>query len=146
MTFTSDKQIHYIAHGIITCSLPKSEWTHAAHFAAAVALLSERGLRAAETDMPGLIRSYNDATGVENSDTDGYHETITLASLRVAHTFVVAATPNKMLFEITNTIMASPLGTPGWLIKYWSKEKLFSVEARRSWQEPDLKPLDFENF
>ena len=35
-------------------------------------------------EMPGLIRAYNESTGVPNTDTGGYHETITLASLRAA--------------------------------------------------------------
>jgi hypothetical protein len=35
-------------------------------------------------EMPKLIRTYNEATGVANTDTSGYHETITLVSIRAA--------------------------------------------------------------
>ena len=34
--------------------------------------------------LPGLIRAFNEATGTPNTDTGGYHETITRASLRAA--------------------------------------------------------------
>jgi hypothetical protein len=30
-----------------------------------------------------------------------------------------------------------------WLLAYWTRERLFSVDARRGWTEPDLKPLPF---
>ena len=79
----TDSDIARIGRGVETCTLPKPEWTHAAHFAAAVWLLTRPGLDA-ERAMPPLIRAYNEATGVQNTDTAGYHETITLASLRAA--------------------------------------------------------------
>jgi hypothetical protein len=47
------------------------------------------------------------------------------------------------LFETCNALMASPLGKSDWLMGYWSRALLFSVEARRGWVEPDLKPLPF---
>ena len=81
--FTSDAEIEHIGRGLLDCSLPKIEWTHAAHFAAAFWLLRRSEADAAR-DMPRLIRAYNVATGVPNSDSSGYHETITLGSLRAA--------------------------------------------------------------
>ena len=29
--------------------------------------------------------------------------------------------------------MASNLGNPNWLLEYWSRDRLMSVEARRQW-------------
>jgi hypothetical protein len=141
--FTSDAEIDRIGLGFLDLTLPKPEWTHAAHFAAALWLLRHRpGLDLAAA-MPGLIRRYNTATGVENSDTGGYHETITLASLRAARAFAAPYPPDAPLHEALSALMASPLGAPGWLEAYWSKSRLTSVEARRRWVEPDLKPLPF---
>jgi hypothetical protein len=42
--FHSDVEIDYLARGLIDRSLPKSAWTHAAHFAAALWLLKRDGL------------------------------------------------------------------------------------------------------
>lgn len=81
--YTSDKDILDIAHGLRDRTLPKPEWTHNAHFAAAVWLIRSP-LYDAERDMPAMIRRYNLACGVANTDTEGYHETITLASIRMA--------------------------------------------------------------
>lgn len=40
-------------------------------------------------------------------------------------------------------LLNSPLGNSKWLLEHWSRERLFSVEARRAWLPPDLKPLPF---
>jgi hypothetical protein len=40
-------------------------------------------------------------------------------------------------------LMSSPLGKSDWPLAYWTRARLFSVEARRSWVEPDLEPLPF---
>ncbi len=137
----TDADIARIGRGLVDRTLPKSEWTHAAHFAAAFWLITRDGADP-EAQMPGLIRAYNAATGGVNSDTEGYHETITLASLRAARA-VLAARPHASLAQALGDLMAGPLGRSDWLLAHWSKDRLFSVAARRAWVEPDLQPLPF---
>ena len=137
--FNSDDEIAAIGVGLLDLSLPKPRWTHAAHFATALWLISCRQDLDASRAMPGFIRAYNEATGVANTDTEGYHETITQASLRAARSFLLQDR-GRSLFETCNALMASPLGKSDWLFGYWSRTLLFSVEARRGWVEPDLKP------
>jgi hypothetical protein len=139
--FTSDAEIEHIGRGLLDCSLPKIEWTHAAHFAAAFWLL-QRSESGAARDMPQLIRAYNVATGVANTDSNGYHETITLGSLRAARAWL-AARPEAALHEALTELLDSEYGRSDWLFSYWSKPVLFSVAARRTWVEPDLRPLPF---
>ena len=140
--FSSDAEIVAIGCGVLELTLPKPRWTHAAHFAAALWLIRCRQDLDAARAMPGIIRAYNEATGVANTDTDGYHETITQASLRAARNFLLQD-PRRSLFETCNALLASRLGKSDWPLCYWSRALLFSVEARRGWVEPDLKPLPF---
>ena len=142
-SFTSEAEIDHIGLGFLALSLPKPEWTHAAHFAAALWLMRHQPERDLPAEMPGLIRRYNQATGVANTDNGGYHETITLASLRAARAVFASYRASTPLYEIANALMASPLGAPDWLLVYWSRPRLMSVEARRHWGEPDLQPLLF---
>jgi hypothetical protein len=135
----TDHDIERIARGLIDRTLPKSGWTHAAHFAAAFWLLRHRG-DAAFRDMPPLIRAYNESTGVANTDTGGYHETITVASLRVARAWL-AARPDMPLHAALAELLASPYGRSDWLLAHWSRDRLFSVIARRTWVDPDLQAL-----
>jgi hypothetical protein len=139
--FTCDADVERIGRGMIDRSLPKPEWTHAAHFAAALWLLRRPDTDALR-DMPGFIRAYNEATGTPNTDTSGYHHTITLASLRAARAWL-AARPHASLHAALEELLASSFGRSDWLLTYWTRPVLFSVAARRAWVEPDVKPLPF---
>jgi hypothetical protein len=141
--FTSEAEIHRIGCGLIERSLPKAEWTHGAHFAAALWLLRYRADWNASRRMPDLIRAYNEATGVANTPTSGYHETITQASLRAADALPARYKTNVPIHTVANALMASPLGRSDWLLAYWSRLRLFSVEARREWVDPDLQPFPY---
>ena len=55
--YATDAEVAHIAHGVRDKTLPKPEWTHAAHFAAALWLLRDRPLADVAADMPGLIRA-----------------------------------------------------------------------------------------
>jgi hypothetical protein len=137
----SATDIDRIGFGVLHRTLPKPEWTHAAHLAAAFWLVDRSGDNAAR-EMPAMIRAYNEATGVANTDRSGYHETITLASLRAVHAWLddrARLTLNESLTEM----LASDYGRSDWLLAYWSRPVLLSVAARRSWVNPDLKPLPF---
>lgn len=141
MTKLTDMDIARIARGVIDRTLPKADWTHTAHFAAALWLIARHGAEA-EHAMPPLIRAYNAATGVANTDTSGYHETITLVSLRAARS-VMAAHAGAPLAIVLQALMASEYGSSGWPLAYWTRAVLFSVEARRNWVAPDIQPLPF---
>ncbi|MFN3799004.1 MAG: hypothetical protein ACK4S5_16090, partial [Sphingobium yanoikuyae] len=80
----TDDEIEALGTGFCACTLPKARWTHGAHFATALWLILRRPDIDAEIDMPGMIRRYNESVGGVNSDTSGYHETITQASLHMA--------------------------------------------------------------
>lgn len=142
-TFRSDADLSAIAEGVIARTLPKSAWTHAAHFAAAVWIVARRPDLDAERDMPGLIRAYNEATDTPNTDTGGYHETITQASLGAVRAVIVGLPPETPPFAVLNALLASGYGDKHWPLAFWTRERLFSVEARRTWVEPDLAPLPF---
>jgi hypothetical protein len=139
--FSDDDAVDRLARGVIDGSCPKAEWTHAAHFAVAFWVLRHWPDRPAETTLPDIIRTYNEATGVRNTDTSGYHETITLASIRAARSFLGGYPASLPLHELVDVLMDTHLGDSGWILAYWSRERLFSVEARRVWVGPDLQPL-----
>jgi hypothetical protein len=140
--FTSDDEIAAIGREFLALTLPKTVWTHSAHFAATLWLMVHRPDLDLAAQMPQFIRAYNAATGGVNSDTEGYHETITQASLRATRSFL-AGFSGHSLFSTCNALLASPLGDPDWLLQHWSRERLFSVRARKHWVDPDLKPLPF---
>jgi hypothetical protein len=140
--FRNDEEIARIARGVFDLSLPKPEWTHAAHFAAALWVLRHRP-EPAETVLRCAIPAYNAATGVPNTDDSGYHETITLASVAAARALLETHSSETPLHAVLDALMAGPLGRSDWLLAHWTKERLFTPEARRRWVEPDLAPAPF---
>jgi hypothetical protein len=140
--FVSDTEIEAIGLGLIDRSLPKPAWTHAAHFAAALWVIACRPDLVAERDMPAIIRAFNEATGVANTDMSGYHETITQASMRAARAHLCAHPPAP-LYVICNALLASPMKDPDWLLAHWRRSTLFSPAARLRWVPPDRAALPF---
>ncbi|HVW72876.1 MAG TPA: hypothetical protein VHC39_04500 [Rhizomicrobium sp.] len=141
--YASEAEIIHVGEGFCDRTLPRGEWTHAAHFAAALWLMRYRPDIDAAEQMPRMIRAYNESVGGVNDNSRGYHETITLASLRALRGVLDANPAEVPVYQIVNALMASALGNPNWLLEYWSRDVLMSVEARRQWREPDLKPLPF---
>jgi hypothetical protein len=141
--YASEAEIIRIGEGLTARTLPRAEWTHAAHFAAVLWLMRYRPDLDAVRDMPELIRAYNLSVGRVNDDSGGYHETITQASLRAARGVLDAYPADMPVWRVVNALMSSTLANPNWLLEYWSLHRLMSVEARRQWLEPDLKPLPF---
>jgi hypothetical protein len=141
--YHSEAEIIRIGKEVSSRTFPRQEWTHAAHFAAALWLMRYRPELEPVTEMPRLIRAYNESVGRTNDDSGGYHETITQASLRALRGVLDAYPADAPVYRIVNALMASSLANPNWLLEYWSQPRLMSVEARRQWLEPDLKPLPF---
>ncbi|WP_353216927.1 hypothetical protein [Sandarakinorhabdus sp.] len=134
--------IAHIGKGIIAATLPKSEWTHAAHVAAAAHVVAARPDLVAEAAMPGLIRRYNEACGVANTDTAGYHHTITLASIASVRAGLALAPAGSLAAQV-NWLLAGMLGDKYWPERFWQHDTLFSPAARRAWLAPDRGPLPF---
>jgi hypothetical protein len=112
--YASETEIIRIGEGFADLSLPRGEWTHAAHFAAALWLMRYR----TDLDAAGMIRAYNESVGRVNDDSGGYHETITQASLRALRG-VLDVNPETPIHQLVNALMASNLGNPNWLLEYW---------------------------
>lgn len=137
----SNADIAALAERLLARTLPKEQWTHAAHLTATLRLVRTRdaGL---ERDLPGIIRAYNVAVGGVNDDKSGYHETITQAYLAAIRAFEAALPPGLDDAQAAARLLATPLGDKDWPLTHWSREALFTPAARLGWVEPDLKPLD----
>ena len=139
----SDETIEELAHGMTACRLPKERWTPGAHWATALWLIRHRPEAAEPAAMGAAIRAYNASVGGVNSDTSGYHETITIASLRAARAEMGRHAPDVPLSHILAGLLAGELGRSDWPLAYWRRDTLFSVAARRGWVAPDLGDLPF---
>jgi hypothetical protein len=139
--FNSDAEVAHIGEGLLARTLPRAEWTHEAHLAATTYLLTRRPDVDLDKQLPDIIRGYNESVGGVNSDTEGYHETITRMFLRGVRLFLAEADASEPLHDLVNALLMSPMGRRDWPLRFYSPERLFSVEARRDFVTPDLAAL-----
>lgn len=135
--FSDDSTIRRVGEGLLARTLPREEWTHEAHLAACLWLLRERSDIRVEQQLPDIIRSYNESVGGVNDDSQGYHETLTqfyIATVK-AHN---AEQAELDLLSSVNLLLRSKRGTRDWPLRFYSKDMLFSVRARRELVPPDL--------
>ena len=119
---------------VVTGSLPKSEWTHEAHVAVCTALVRRAGEDRALRLLSRIIPRLNRVHGTPNTDTSGYHATITEYYVRAVGALVAAGLDRRAIASHPSTGREAPL-------RHWHRETLFSAPARRHWIAPDISPL-----
>ena len=139
--FLSEDAVAHVGEGLLACTLPREEWTHEAHLAATTYLVLKHPEIDLDVELPGIISRYNESVGGRNTDTEGYHDTITRSYLRGIRLFLEEADVARPIDELVNELLMSPMGRRDWPLRFWSKDRLMSVEARLSWVDPDLAAM-----
>ena len=138
--FERDSDIRALGEGLLACALPREAWTHEAHLGACLWLLSERPDIDVDAEIGGIIRRFNESVGGVNDDTQGYHDSITRAYVAGVRLFLSETTATSLV-ERVNAMLLSDVGRRDWPLRFYSRELLFSVPARRGFVEPDPMPL-----
>jgi hypothetical protein len=144
--FLSDDSVAHVGEGLLFRTLPRDEWTHEAHLAATTWLVLKHPEIDLDSDLRGIISRYNESAGTPNSDTEGYHDTITRAFLRGIRLFLNEADMSRPIHVLVNELLMTPMGRRDWPLRFWSKDLLLSVEARRNWVAPDRAAMPFSEF
>jgi hypothetical protein len=129
-----------VARGLIDRTLPKGEWTHHAHLRAGLWHVMQHGAVAALELLRARITAYNESVGTANTDSSGYHETITRFYVIVIDRFLSAADRSLDVDALADQLIAAH-GDRRLPLHHYSESRLFSPVARRSWVEPDLRPV-----
>lgn len=140
--FHDDESIVHIGEGLLARTLPREEWTHEAHLAACTWIVRDRPDVTPERDMVAIISGYNEAVGGVNDDSQGYHETITQVYIAGVKAHLAELETAMSLYEAVNALLLSARGRRDLPLRFYSKELLFSVPARRGFVEPDRASLD----
>ena len=137
------EKIEVLVEQFQNSTLPKEAWTHEAHLIVAVWHLNKYAKAEATCLLRAGIIHYNAAVGTKNTPTGGYHETITLFWIWLINEYIEN---NKGLKtnELVAVFLESTYAKKDVFLKYYSKELLFSVDARANWTEPDLSRLSID--
>jgi hypothetical protein len=115
--------------------LPKAEWTHVAHVAIAASHAVRYGTGSFQRIKEGILR-HNAACGIPNTDSSGYHETLTRLWAEIV---------SRVVSHFTDPWRAAchaveKLGEDRDLHRlYYSFDVVQCAEARRSWMPPDIE-------
>jgi hypothetical protein len=126
-----------VVEGFRDRTLPKEKWTHQAHLVTALWYHVNHSHLEAICYLRSGIIAYNEATGGKNTHTDGYHETITLFWCKTINRFVEKHRGIPLL-DLCREFLESEYASRDYLLRYYSRERLFSLEARATWAEPDI--------
>lgn len=140
-SFASDEAVARVGEGLLARDLPREDWTHEAHLAATTYLVLRHPEIDLDAELPGLIRAYNESVGGVNSDSEGYHDTITRVFLHGIRLFLLEAETDEPVHDLVNELLLSPMGRRDWPARFYSRDLLFSVPARRGFVTPDIAAL-----
>jgi hypothetical protein len=132
----TDSDIESFIRAFEDVSLPKSEWTHSRHLVMALWYLRRLDRDGATTLIRDGIQRYNAHQG----NLTGYHETITLAWVAVIERFLCARDRNVPVSVLAGELLGQ-CGDKDYLLRFYSRERLFTDEARQRWVPPDLAEI-----
>ncbi len=134
---SSDETILELYEGFNTCTLTDRQWTHTPHLLVALCCVRAHGGEAAIDRLRSGIRALNSARG---KSADAYHETITLAWVRVIASFLAESDRGQAL-SLLAAALVERCGAPSYLFQFYTRDTLLSLRARTGWVPPDLQPL-----
>jgi hypothetical protein len=137
--FDTEADLQALTDGFLDHSLPKDAWRHDTHCLVTAWLLLRRPDIDLRTELPDLIRTYNVAVGGENTDTAGYHHTITLFYLDAITAFMAGRDTSNAV-AACRAMLASPIRDKDFPLRHYTHDRLVSREARLGWLEPDIQP------
>ena len=135
--YETSSEIESLVLRFESCRLMPSEMTHSAHLIISLWYLSQfplpEGARRISENLIRFIGHY----GLK-----GYNETITLFWIKLISRFLESVDSSLSIADLANDLTGR-FNNSQIIFDYYSRERLFSEEARIGWVEPDLKPLDF---
>ncbi|HEV2802270.1 MAG TPA: hypothetical protein VGW12_17490 [Pyrinomonadaceae bacterium] len=136
--YRSEREIEKLVEDFESCTVLREEFDHGAHLAVALWYLARFPYAMAEEHMRAGLHRY---TAHHNAQAN-YNETLTLFWLKLVSHFLARADDAHTLDERANELLAA-YGSSKLAFEYYSRALVQTPEAKTSWVEPDLKPLDF---
>jgi hypothetical protein len=121
--------------------LPRERWTHSAHLLTGACYVHMLGEEPAIQRMRLCIKRHNESVGTRNTETSGYHETITIAWIKLmARLLRESGAMERAAFA--HLAVERFAGDRDIFRRYYAFDLVKSVEARRTWVPPDLATFD----
>ena len=141
--YRSPCEIDSLVHAFQECSLPRSQWTHAAHLTIGLWYLFYDFEQEAIDAVRNGIKRYNSVQGIESTKDTGYHETLTLFWIGIVRGYLAEESRNRSIVHLANGLIEK-YAARNLPFCYYTRDRLMSWEARINWVEPDLRAIELQ--
>ncbi|MEQ1604816.1 MAG: hypothetical protein ABL999_08090 [Pyrinomonadaceae bacterium] len=137
MRYTSETEIADIVRTFEDATISRDTWKHAEHLTVALYYLNLYDLETATAKMrDGIMNLLVRGFAIDLTKEMPYHETMTVFWMRTVENFMASKNGASMI-EIANEMVEK--FDKDYPLKFYSRELLFSDEARAGFVEADLK-------
>lgn len=143
MKYKTEKEILAIVRSFENGTISRDDWKHAEHLVVAFYYLSHHDFETALTKMRDGIFNLLKSFGVDLTKEMPYHETLTVFWMRAVDDFRKSkngASTVKICNELAEKF------DKNYPLRFYSRELLFSDEARARFVEADLLQRQIRNF
>ncbi len=134
------QEVESLVNAFETRTISPSEWDHQMHLAVCCWYVMN-GFDDVEHRMREGIRSLNREHGVIETASSGYHETLTLFWIAKVRSLVEVCCGPAIV--VVGAVVGG-LADPTLVYFHYSRERIASSEARKTWCAPDLHRLPAE--
>jgi hypothetical protein len=135
--YTTEEEIEGLVRSFEDATVTRDEWKHAEHLVVALYYLTHHDLETATVKMrAGLFNLLKNGFRVDLSKEMPYHETLTVFWMRTVADFAAARTGTSLPDKANELTATYDKDYP---LRFYSRERLFSDEARAGFVEGDLQ-------
>lgn len=139
--FNTEREVHDLVRAFEDATVARDDWKHAEHLVVALYYVTRHDLDTAYAKMrSGILNLLVNGFAVDIEKEMPYHETITLFWMRLVADYNSARNGTSLLDKANEVARKWDKDYP---LNFYSRERLFSDDARARYVEPDLKRPDF---
>jgi len=137
MRFSTEEEIEEVVRTFEDASIARDRWKHAEHLTVALHYLTLHDMETATAKMrDGIFKLLTEGFEVDLSKEMPYHETLTVFWMRTVDDFRRSTNGTSMLEKANELVNKYDKDHP---LKFYTREFLFSDEARAKFVEGDLR-------
>jgi hypothetical protein len=141
--YKSDKEILDLVEKFESATIGRDEWRHAEHLTVALYYLSHCDFDTATSKMrDGIFNLLTNGFSVDLAKEMPYHETLTVFWMRTLEDYLKNKNGSSIASKANDVVERYDKNYP---LRFYSREFLFSDEARAEFVAPDLKTLEKVN-
>ncbi len=140
MRYRTEKEIIEVVSSFEDATIPRDAWKHAEHLTVALHYLCLHDIDAATEKMRSGIFKLLKAFEVDLSKEMPYHETLTIFWMRTVADFNASKNSSSLLDKANELVAEYDKDYP---LRFYSREFLFSDEARARFVDGDLETLRY---